>query len=115
MFEAQIFKLHRIQGKLFIPFEDIGKDKEMMDCLNTGKLVFDVCIFSHILHGKSPLASHVLQFVLLGNTGFRFPFAHWPTKEVDPSALYILFWIAVFWLLKGLSLVISLFLNVLLN
>jgi hypothetical protein len=43
----------------------------------------------------------VLQFVFIGNTGFRFPFAHWPTKEVDPSTLYILFWKAVFWLLKG--------------
>lgn len=27
---------------------------------------------------KVQLASHVLQFVFLGHTGFRFPFAHWP-------------------------------------
>ena len=47
------------------------------------------------------MASHVLHFVFIGNTGFRFPFAHWPTKEVDRSTLYISFWKAVYWLLKG--------------
>lgn len=35
---------------------------------------------------KVQLASHVLQFVFLGHTGSCFPFAHWPTKEVDPAA-----------------------------
>ncbi|XP_070556109.1 uncharacterized protein [Ptychodera flava] len=46
-------------------------------------------------------ATHVLQMVYLGNTGFRFPFAHWPTKEVDPATLYVNFWNAVKWLRKG--------------
>ncbi|XP_078382573.1 uncharacterized protein LOC144665241 [Oculina patagonica] len=50
---------------------------------------------------KVQLASHVLQFVFLGHTGFRFPFAHWPTKEVDPAVLYIHFWKSVYWLLQG--------------
>lgn len=43
----------------------------------------------------------MLQFVFLGNTGFRFPFAHWPTKEVNAATLYDLFWDAVLWLLKA--------------
>ena len=38
--------------------------------------------------------------MFLGNTGFRFRFAHWHTKEVDPSTFYHLFWKAVFWVLK---------------
>ena len=47
------------------------------------------------------MVTHVLQFVFLGNTGFRFPFAHWPTKEADAATLHDLFWKAVFWLLKS--------------
>jgi hypothetical protein len=39
--------------------------------------------------------------VFLGNTGFRFPFAHWPTKEADAATLYDLFWKAVLCLLKA--------------
>ena len=41
---------------------------------------------------------HVLQFIYLGNNGFRFPFARYPTTEVDPSSLYTNFWKAVGWL-----------------
>ena len=66
-------------------------------CLYRLKFAYFICIGER----KAELASHVLQFVFLGNTGFRFPFAHWPTKEVDPSTLYIIFWKAVFWLLKA--------------
>ena len=66
-------------------------------CLYRLKFAYFICIGET----KAELASHVLQFVFLGNTGFRFPFAHWPTKEVDPSTLYIIFWKAVFWLLKA--------------
>ena len=40
----------------------------------------------------------MLQFVFLGNNGFRFPFAHFPTKEADPASLYTNFWKAVGWL-----------------
>ena len=46
------------------------------------------------------VATHVLQFVLLGNNGFRFYFAHLPTTEADPSSLYVNFWRAVGWLRK---------------
>jgi len=50
---------------------------------------------------KVQLASHVLQFVFLGRTGFRFPFVHWPTREVDLATLHIHFWKSVYWLLQG--------------
>ncbi|XP_033729442.1 uncharacterized protein LOC117318583 [Pecten maximus] len=38
------------------------------------------------------LANHVLQFVFLGHTGFRFPLAHYPTNQASPSELYLIFW-----------------------
>ncbi|XP_070571398.1 uncharacterized protein [Ptychodera flava] len=50
---------------------------------------------------KAQIASHVLQMVFLGNSGFRFPFAHFPTHEVDAPSLYIVFWQAVKWLKRG--------------
>ena len=43
------------------------------------------------------VATHVLQFVFLGNNGFRFLFARSPTTEDDPS-LYTNFWKAAGWL-----------------
>ena len=55
---------------------------------------------------KVQTATHVLQFVYLGNTGFRFPIAHYPTREVDPSTLYIKFWEIVGWLeMAGFSVI----------
>ena len=42
--------------------------------------------------------THILQFVFLGNNGFRFPIAHFPTKEAKPASLYTNFWKAVGWL-----------------
>lgn len=38
------------------------------------------------------VASHVLQFLYLGNEGFRFPFAYYPTCEASPADLYHKFW-----------------------
>ena len=37
------------------------------------------------------LANHVLQLVFLGSSGFRFPFAHFPTKQISASELYLIF------------------------
>ena len=55
---------------------------------------------------KVQTATHVLQFVYLGNTGFRFPIVHYPTREVDPSTLYIKFWETVGWLeMAGFSVI----------
>ena len=47
------------------------------------------------------VANQVLQFSFLGNTGFRFPFAHWPTRNTSPGALFFTFWKAVKWLLRN--------------
>jgi len=63
----------------------LGEDYNCMQRIMTGKETIEV-------------ATHVLQFVFLGNNGFRFPFAHFPTTEVDPSTLYTQFWKAAGWL-----------------
>ena len=44
--------------------------------------------------GRSPvdLATHLLQFIFLSDCGFRFPLAHFPTKQCPPSTLYLQFW-----------------------
>lgn len=44
---------------------------------------------------EQQLATHVLQFVFIGFTGFRFPFAHFPSNTASGSELYLLFWKAV--------------------
>ena len=41
---------------------------------------------------KQKLATDVLQLTFIGYTGFRFPFAHFPTYGVKGSELHILFW-----------------------
>ncbi|KAJ8299478.1 hypothetical protein KUTeg_023538 [Tegillarca granosa] len=41
------------------------------------------------------LATHVLQFVFLGFTGFRFPFAHFPSTTASATDLYLLMWKSV--------------------
>ncbi|XP_070556443.1 uncharacterized protein [Ptychodera flava] len=46
-------------------------------------------------------ATHVLQFVFVGDGGFRYPVAHFPTRECPPTTLYRLFWEGVQILLKG--------------
>ncbi|KAK3747398.1 hypothetical protein QZH41_012095, partial [Actinostola sp. cb2023] len=44
---------------------------------------------------QSTMATHMLQFMFLGNEGFRFPFAHFPTANVTSAQLFELFWDAV--------------------
>ena len=48
-------------------------------------------MFSCYFLGSSEVevASHILQFIFVGNEGFRFPFAFFPTKEATPSALLV--------------------------
>ena len=41
------------------------------------------------------LATHSLQLVFLGLTGFRFPFAHFPTCTASGNELYLLLWKSV--------------------
>ena len=38
------------------------------------------------------VASHLLQFIFLSDSGFRFPLAHFPTTQCPPSSLYFQFW-----------------------
>ena len=46
------------------------------------------------------LASHVLQLEFLGHTGFKFPFAQFPTVQAEAYHLYSIFWDAVLNLMK---------------
>jgi hypothetical protein len=41
------------------------------------------------------LATHALQLVFLGFTGFRFPFAHFPSHTASGTELYLLVWKSV--------------------
>jgi hypothetical protein len=41
------------------------------------------------------LRNHVLQFVFLRFTGFRFPFAHFISDQIQGYDLHVLFWDAV--------------------
>ncbi|KXJ24465.1 hypothetical protein AC249_AIPGENE22554 [Exaiptasia diaphana] len=45
---------------------------------------------------EANVASHLLQFMFIGSTGFKFPVCYFPTIEVDPTTLYHHFWNAVF-------------------
>lgn len=38
------------------------------------------------------MATHILQFIFISDTGFRFPIAHFPTSSCPPSALFLIFW-----------------------
>ena len=46
-------------------------------------------------HHTLKLATHVLQLLFLGITGFRFPIAHFPTTQITPPELYLIFWKSV--------------------
>ncbi|XP_070559920.1 uncharacterized protein [Ptychodera flava] len=65
-----------------VGFVDNGSDNQVFDLLLKGK--------------KEPqLATHVLQLVYLAGNGFRFPIAHYPTKEATALQLTNIFWKAV--------------------
>ena len=51
-------------------------------------------MYMNTLMGKHEpkLASHALQILFLGQTGFRFPVAHFATDSASPSELYLMFW-----------------------
>jgi len=46
------------------------------------------------------LATHVLQFIFISDSGFRFPVAQWPSGNCTPSDLYHLFWEGVLRMLE---------------
>ena len=45
--------------------------------------------------GLHALATHVLQFVFIGNTGFRWPVAYYPSTEAHASELLDLVWAVI--------------------
>lgn len=65
-----------------IGFTDKGKEGDICGVLRSGKK-------------EQQLGTHVLQLLFLGVTGFRFPFAHFITSQIQASELYSLFWKSV--------------------
>lgn len=65
-----------------IGLEDVGKEGNVCSTLRKGKM-------------ERTLGTHILQFMFLGISGFRFPFAHFTTTNVQAYELYLLFWDAV--------------------
>lgn len=55
------------------------------------------CNFRALKAGKEKkeLGNHALQMMFLRLTGFRFPFAHFISRNINATQLYILFWEAV--------------------
>lgn len=96
------------EGGIILDEMAIQEDLQMKSVDGTWKLVGLVSLgeeyisMQALTEGKSTVevATHVLQFVFSGNNGFRFPFAHFPTTEADPSSLYVNFWRAVGWVRK---------------
>ncbi|CAB4019435.1 Hypothetical predicted protein [Paramuricea clavata] len=62
---------------------NLGDLHEDMKVLETGK-------------DEAAIATHLLQFMFIGSTGFKFPICYFPTIEVDPTTLYHQLWSAVF-------------------
>lgn len=64
-----------------------------MHFLNCNRNENKLCLF---FTGKTSnnieLATHVLQFVFLGDSGFRFPVAQFPSGGLSASALFFIFW-----------------------
>ena len=42
------------------------------------------------------MATHILQFAFYGLEGFSFPFAFWPTTQINSDNLFNIYWEAVF-------------------
>lgn len=66
--------------------ENVGEEGEACDTLRKG--------FKSVSIG-----SHALQLIFLGNTGFRFPFGHFITSNVQAFQLQSIFWDAVDYLM----------------
>ena len=65
-----------------VGFTDCTPESIIIDQLKSNKM-------------EKTLATHVLQLVFLGFTGFRFPFAHFPTTTASGYELYLVLWKAV--------------------
>jgi hypothetical protein len=61
---------------------DIGDEANALHVIRTGK-------------NDKVIGTHALQMIFLGNSGFRFPFAHFITDGIQAPELHSLFWEAV--------------------
>ncbi|CAG2238930.1 unnamed protein product [Mytilus edulis] len=79
----QDLQLKKINGKIeLIGFTELSPESVVFDKLKSNK-------------NERILASHALQLVFLGSTGFRFPFAHFPASTASGHELYLLVWQSV--------------------
>lgn len=91
------------QGGLIIDEMSIQPDLQFQKLNNNIQLIgFTECtpesiVFDQMKSNKceKTLATHVLQLVFLGFTGFRFPFAHFPSHTASGHELYLLVWKSV--------------------
>ena len=92
-FGAIIFDEMSIQQDI-----QIEKNGTVLELTGFTDLGHDGDLFNHLRRGKAGkyIGTHVLQLLFLGFNGFRFPFAHFVTDNIQASELYGLFWIAVY-------------------
>lgn len=91
------------QGGLVIDEMSIQPDLQFRKHNGSVELIgFTECtpesiVLEQIKSGKEEriLATHVLQLVFLGFTGYRFPFAHFPSHTASGHELYLLVWKSV--------------------
>lgn len=65
-----------------VGFTEMGEEGDTIKTLKDG------------VHQQT-LGSHVLQLMFQGLTGFRFPFAHFVSEQVNSCDLYCIVWEAV--------------------
>ena len=87
-----VFDEMSIQDNLHIVKE--GKNMKLVGFTDMGNECEDIGILKSGKKEKT-VANHVLQMTFVSFSGFRFPFAHFPTKGASQSELYIHFWEAV--------------------
>ncbi|CAG2224497.1 unnamed protein product [Mytilus edulis] len=75
----------------------LKKDKWKIELIGFTELSPESVVFDKLKSNKNEriLASHALQLVFLGSTGFRFPFAHFPASTASGHELYLLVWQSV--------------------
>lgn len=65
-----------------VGFVDMGSESENLSAIRAGKK-------------SKKMGSHILQFMFQGISGFRFPFAHFVSDQVNAGDLYIHVWDSV--------------------
>ncbi|KAJ8321537.1 hypothetical protein KUTeg_000913 [Tegillarca granosa] len=96
------------EGGLLVDEMSIQPDLQLkkingeIELVGFNELTPESIVFDQIKSNKTEikLATHALQFVFLGFTGFRFPFAHFSSQTASGHELYLLIWNAVNMLLN---------------